>query len=126
MAIGKIGTSMPEPIPGFRALDGCHCVTSSLARVYGTITFILEHPKEIEAYLEDQDRRYEEFKASHPLPADIIERFERGSAKGRRSEVEFSFPSGCLLEPEIGRGLRRREGNRFSRYRRDNFRRYFG
>jgi uncharacterized protein (DUF433 family) len=48
-----------------------------LANVYGTITFILEHPKEIEAYLEDQDRRYEEFKASHPLPDDLIERFER-------------------------------------------------
>ena len=27
----------------------------SLAKVCGTITFILEHPKEIEAYLEDQD-----------------------------------------------------------------------
>jgi hypothetical protein len=38
----------------------------------------LEHTKEIEAYLVDQDRRYEEFKASHPLPADMIERFERG------------------------------------------------
>jgi uncharacterized protein (DUF433 family) len=50
----------------------------SLAKVRGTITFILEHPKEIEAYLEDQDRRYEEFKASHPFPADMIERFERG------------------------------------------------
>lgn len=34
MATGKIGTSMPDPIPGFQALDGCHCVTSSLARVY--------------------------------------------------------------------------------------------
>jgi uncharacterized protein (DUF433 family) len=50
----------------------------SLAKVCGTITFILEHPQEIEAYLEDQDRLYEEFKASHPLPADMIERFERG------------------------------------------------
>ena len=56
----------------------------SLAKVYGAITFILEHPKEIEAYLEDQDRRYEEFKASHPLPADMIERFEPG--KRERSE----------------------------------------
>ena len=32
----------------------------SLAKVYGAITFILEHPKEIEAYLEDQDGRYDE------------------------------------------------------------------
>ena len=41
----------------------------------------LEHPKEIEAYSGDQDRRYEEFKAQHPLTPDMIERFERGSAK---------------------------------------------
>ena len=31
----------------------------SLAKVYGAITFILEHPKEIED-LEDQDGRYDE------------------------------------------------------------------
>src|SRR5271157_3543779 len=49
----------------------------SLAKVYGAITFILEHPKEIEVYLVDQDRRYDEFKAQHPLPPDMIERFER-------------------------------------------------
>jgi hypothetical protein len=55
----------------------------SLAKVYGAITFILEQPKEIDAYLEDQDRRYEEFKAQHPLTPDMNERFERG--KGERS-----------------------------------------
>ena len=49
----------------------------SLAKVYGAITFILEHPKEIEAYLEDQDRRYEEFKTQHPLTPEMLERFER-------------------------------------------------
>jgi hypothetical protein len=31
----------------------------SLAKAYGAITFILEHPPEIEAYLGDQDRRWE-------------------------------------------------------------------
>src|SRR5271166_5984978 len=50
----------------------------SLAKVYGAITFILEHPKEIEVYLVDQDARWEEFKRSHPLTPDMIERFERG------------------------------------------------
>src|ERR1035438_56198 len=50
----------------------------SLAKVYGAITFILEHPTEIEAYLQDQDRRYEEFKAGNPLTPDRSERFERG------------------------------------------------
>jgi uncharacterized protein (DUF433 family) len=49
----------------------------SLAKVYGAITFILEHPAEIEAYLLDQERLFEEFKAQHPMPADMIERHER-------------------------------------------------
>jgi len=55
----------------------------SLAKVYGVITFILEHPKEIEAYLAEQDRRYEEVKTRYPLTPDMIERFER--AKSERS-----------------------------------------
>ena len=50
----------------------------SLVKVYGAIAFILEHPTEIAAYLGDQDRRYQEFKAGNPLTPDMIERFERG------------------------------------------------
>ena len=46
--------------------------------MYGAITFILEHPADMEAYLKDQDRRYEEFKAANPLTPGMIERFERG------------------------------------------------
>ena len=53
----------------------------SLAKVYGAITFILEHPKEIEAYLSDQDRRYEEFKSRNPLTPEMIERFERAKSE---------------------------------------------
>jgi uncharacterized protein (DUF433 family) len=53
----------------------------SLAKVYGAITAILEHPKEIDAYLEDQDRRYEEYKAANALPPEMIERFERGRSE---------------------------------------------
>ena len=49
----------------------------SLAKVYGTIAFIYEYPAEVEAYLKDQIRIFEEFKAAHPMPADMIERFER-------------------------------------------------
>ena len=49
----------------------------SLARVYGAITFILEHPAEVEAYLKDQDRIFEEIKAQYPMPQDMVERFER-------------------------------------------------
>ena len=55
----------------------------SLAKVYGTIAFIFEHPAEVEAYLKDQDRIFEEFKAQHPMPAEMIEPFER--AKNERS-----------------------------------------
>jgi uncharacterized protein (DUF433 family) len=50
----------------------------SLAKVYGAITFVLEHPAEIEAYLKDQDQRFEQVKQRHPLPPELIERFERG------------------------------------------------
>jgi uncharacterized protein (DUF433 family) len=49
----------------------------SLAKVYGAITFLLEHPAEIEAYLKDQDRVFEEIKARYPMPQEMIDRFER-------------------------------------------------
>jgi uncharacterized protein (DUF433 family) len=53
----------------------------SLAKVYGAITFILEHPTELDAYLQDQDRRYEEIQARYPLTPDMIERFERAKSE---------------------------------------------
>lgn len=56
----------------------------SLAKVCGAITFILEHPKEVEAYLAGQDRRYEEIQARYPLTPDMVARFE-GVRRGRRS-----------------------------------------
>src|ERR1035438_8010790 len=49
----------------------------SLAKLYGAITFILEHPEEIEEYLAEQKRRFEEIKARYPMPQDMIDRFER-------------------------------------------------
>ena len=55
----------------------------SLAKLYGAITFILEHPEEIEEYLAEQKRRFEEIKARYPMPQDMIDRFER--AKTERS-----------------------------------------
>ena len=51
--------------------------TGSLAKVYGAIAFILEHPAEIEAYLADQDRIFEQIKAEYPMSQDMIDRFER-------------------------------------------------
>src|SRR5579872_1033684 len=52
----------------------------SLSRVYGTITFILEHPQEIDSYLKAQDDKWEAFEANNPLTPEMIDRFER--AKG--------------------------------------------
>jgi len=49
----------------------------SLAKVYGAITFILEHPDEVEAYLKEQDRIFEKLKAQYPMPQDMVDRFER-------------------------------------------------
>jgi uncharacterized protein (DUF433 family) len=49
----------------------------SLKKVYGAITFILDHPAEVEAYLKDQDRIFGEIKAQYPMPQDMIDRFER-------------------------------------------------
>jgi uncharacterized protein (DUF433 family) len=49
----------------------------SLAKVYGAIAFVLEHPTEIEVYLRDQDRAFEEIKAKYPMSPEILERLER-------------------------------------------------
>ena len=49
----------------------------SLTKVYGAITFILEHPNEVEAYLKDQDRIFAELKAQYPMSQDMVDRFER-------------------------------------------------
>jgi hypothetical protein len=60
-----------------KAIFGTYLSIGSLAKVYGAITVILEHPAEVEAYLKDQDRILEQIKADHPMPADMIERFDR-------------------------------------------------
>jgi len=49
----------------------------SLLKVYGAITFILEHPAEVEAYLAGQEQVFEEIKAQYPLAPGMAERFER-------------------------------------------------
>ena len=55
----------------------------SLAKVYGAIAFILDHPHEIDAYLQHQDRRFEDIRARYPLTPDMLERFERGMGQLR-------------------------------------------
>jgi uncharacterized protein (DUF433 family) len=55
----------------------------SLAKVYGAITFILEHPQAVESYLEQQKAIWDKFREEHPIPDDMVERF-------RRTEEELS------------------------------------
>jgi uncharacterized protein (DUF433 family) len=54
-----------------------HSSIGSLARVYGAITFILEHPDLVEVYLKDQERLWEELKAQHPICPEMLQRFIR-------------------------------------------------
>jgi uncharacterized protein (DUF433 family) len=70
-----------------RAAEGifdAYPAIGSLAKVYGAIAFVLEHPKEIDAYLEDQERIFEEVKDRHPIPAEMIERLKRAQASNVR------------------------------------------
>lgn len=55
-------------------------LVGSLAKVSGAIAFILDHPAEVEAYLQDQDRLYEEFKIQNPIPEELLQRLGRGSS----------------------------------------------
>ncbi len=57
----------------------------SLAKVYGVLTFILEQPDEIEAYLRDQDKVWEELQQKHPLSEDALQRFYRARELFRKS-----------------------------------------
>jgi uncharacterized protein (DUF433 family) len=56
----------------------------SLAKLYGAITFILEHPGEVDAYLRDQDRILEEVKGQNPMPPEMVVRFERAEERKAR------------------------------------------
>ena len=49
----------------------------SLAKVYGVLAYILKHSQEVDAYLQEEHRLYEDFQASHPLPQTMLEPFER-------------------------------------------------
>ena len=47
----------------------------SLAKVYGAITFVLEHPEAVESYLAEQDALWKKLREEHPLPGEMQERF---------------------------------------------------
>ena len=52
----------------------------SLARVYGAIAFALDHPQEMDAYLTEQERHWEEARQSNP-PA-MVEKVRRARHEG--------------------------------------------
>lgn len=49
----------------------------SLAKVYGAITFMLEHPQAIESYLQEQEALWSKFREEHPIPDEMLERLRR-------------------------------------------------
>ena len=50
----------------------------SLSKVYGVITFILENPHTVEEYLASQEKLWKDLESSHPLPTEMVGRFEKG------------------------------------------------
>jgi uncharacterized protein (DUF433 family) len=59
----------------------------SLAKVYGAIAFILDHPEAVQRYLHEQEALWKTFREEHPLPDNMLERF-------RRSREELSRRTG--------------------------------
>ena len=57
----------------------------SLAKIYGVITFILEHPDIVEAYVADQAQLWEKLMQEHPLSPDMLRRFYRARELSRKS-----------------------------------------
>jgi uncharacterized protein (DUF433 family) len=49
----------------------------SLAKVYGAITFVLEHPEAVESYLVEQDALWQKLRDEHPLPDEMHDRFRQ-------------------------------------------------
>jgi hypothetical protein len=48
-----------------------------LVNTYGVITFILSHPDAVQAYLREQEHRFEVLQAKHPLPSEMEERYNQ-------------------------------------------------
>src|SRR4051794_16594346 len=71
------------------ALLQAYPIIGSLAKVYGAITFILEHPEAIEHYLRDREALWNRFRGEHPISDDMLERFHR-----TREEVSRRAGSG--------------------------------
>ncbi len=78
--------SLDSVIYAFRRGEGPETILEhfpaigSLAKVYGAIAFVLDHPQEIDAYLTEQERHWEE--ARHTNPPAIVEKVRRARHEG--------------------------------------------
>lgn len=50
----------------------------SLPKLYGALTYILEHPEAIEQYLAEETALWEQFERDHPIPEDMLRRYYKG------------------------------------------------
>ncbi len=57
-----------------------------LVKIYGAITFYLENREKVEAYLKEQDRRWEALRREHPKSNDLLAKKLR-EAKERAPET---------------------------------------
>src|SRR5258708_17381663 len=74
------------------AILGSYPSLGTLAKVYGAITFVLEHPEGVESYLQDQATLWQDLRAKHPLPDDMRDRFLRTlEDRAPRSARGFNF-----------------------------------
>ncbi len=67
------------------AILQCYPAIGSLTKVYGAITFLLEQPGLVQAYLRDQERLWQELQQEHPLPDEMLQRFYRARELFRKS-----------------------------------------
>ena len=51
--------------------------TLTLEQIHGALAFYLANQPEVEASIQDNERLWEEFRASHPAPAELKEKIER-------------------------------------------------
>jgi hypothetical protein len=91
------------------AIFEAYASTGSLAKVYGAITFVLEHPAQVEAYLNDQDCIFEQIKAQYRMRQrqDMIDLLSGPRKKRRQARLKICFQADADIDPDIRKGLPR-------------------
>lgn len=73
--------SLDSIVSGFRSGQSPESIRQefpslTLADVYGAISYFLDHPVEVEAYLAKQQERWNELEATNPLPEAFLKRLD--------------------------------------------------